>query len=42
MCVCVYLWGHHDSDRMAVLVMVSMAESIVLYLILYVGLYLPK
>ena len=24
--------GHHDSDRIAVLVMVSMAESIVLYL----------
>ena len=27
--------GHHDSDRVAVLVMVSKAESIVLYFILY-------
>ena len=30
-CVCVlYCGGHHDSDRMAVLVMVSQAEIIVL------------
>ena len=28
--------GHHDSDRMAVLVIVSKAESIVLYFILYI------
>ena len=35
--------GHHDSDRIAVLVMVSKAESIVLYtsIILYY-VYLPK
>ncbi len=37
MCVCIYLWWPwHDSDRMAVLVMVSKAESIVLYFILYI------
>ena len=32
MCVSVFLYcgGHHDSDRMAVLVMVSQAEIIVL------------
>ena len=33
-----YYWNcgdHHDSDRIAVLVMVSKAESTVLYLILY-------
>ena len=36
MCVYVYICGgHHDSDRMAVLVMVSKAESILLYFILY-------
>ena len=36
--ICVYVFicgGHHDSDRMAVLVMVSKAESIVLYFTLY-------
>ena len=37
MCVCdVFICGgHHDSDRMAILVMVSKAESIVLFFILY-------
>ena len=31
--LCVFICGgHHDSDRIAVLVMVSKAESIVLYL----------
>ena len=36
---CVYVFicgGHHDSDHIAVLVMVSKAESIVLYFILYI------
>ena len=33
--------GHHDSDRMAVLVMVSKAESIVVYFILYMHTCLP-
>ena len=35
MCLFVYVFicgGHHDSDRIAVLVMVSKTESIVLYL----------
>ena len=32
--------GHHDSDRIAVLVMVSKAESIVSIILYYV--YLPK
>ena len=32
--------GHHDSDRIAVLVMVSRAESIVLYLKIYCIMYM--